>query len=121
MNKSKLTNCNGGKRKMAYEIVTKLKCITNEMLDDKGYVRLTVGETYDSAYCNSTTNSVTFGVYDDEGYLGSFSERYFTIEETKTRENLGWEIECQDCYKKVSIKQLEENDYKCPRCDQKFK
>jgi hypothetical protein len=106
---------------MAYEVVKKLRCITNEMLDGKGYVFLTVGEVYDSAYSNSAPHSEMFGVYDDEGYLGSFSKRYFTIEETDIRKDNGWEIECKDCYMKVSVKQLEQNNYKCPRCGQEFK
>jgi DNA-directed RNA polymerase subunit RPC12/RpoP len=106
---------------VAYEIVKKLECITNEMLDNVELVKLTIGEIYDSAYCNSTIHSESFGVYDDKGELYDFDKRYFKVFETDVRENTGWTIECKDCFKEIPINVLIENNYKCPRCGQEFK
>lgn len=106
---------------MAYEIVKKLECITNKTLDGKEIVNLTIGEIYDSAYSNSTPNSEVFGVFNDEGILQEFSKRFFKIKEIITRENTGWKIECKDCCKNITLNELIENNYRCPRCNQEFK
>ena len=105
---------------MAYQIVKTLKCITNKELDNKGIVELTVGNIYDSAYSNSTIDSDVFGVYNDSGLLTEFNKKYFKVYETNTRVDNGWEITCNDCFKTSSIKDLIKNNYKCPKCGQKF-
>lgn len=105
---------------MAYEIVKTLKCIDNKLSDNVRKANLTIGEIYDSAFANSPPDSDSFGVYDDNGELYSFNKRYFEIASTANRENTGWNIQCDDCGKKVSIKELIENNYKCPICNQEF-
>lgn len=106
---------------MAYEVVKELKCIKNERKDEKGYVLLTVGEIYESACSNSTINSNSFMVFDDEGDLYSFSKEYFEIIKTETIENTGWTIKCRDCCKEFSLEELIKNNNICSKCGQIFK
>ncbi|GCD11744.1 hypothetical protein [Clostridium tagluense] len=105
---------------MAYEIVKRLKCITNKKLNNEGLVVLTVGEIYDSAYSNSTPSSESFGAFNDDGELQNFNKRYFEVYDIYIKENTGWEIKCNDCYRGLSVKDLIKNNYKCPRCGQVF-
>ena len=105
---------------MAFEVVKKLKCITNERKDGRGYVLLTVGEIYESACANSAVDSEHFMVFDDEGNLYNFNKDYFEVVITETVENTGWIIKCKDCCKEMSIEEIFKNDKICPRCGQKF-
>lgn len=105
---------------MGYTIVKTLRCITNELLDDKGYVKLTVGDIYDSVYCNSTPTSNVFGAFNDEGDLQQYDKRYFEVVTTNIKENTGWEIKCKDCYTEIPLNILIKNNFKCHKCGQKF-
>lgn len=103
---------------MAFEVVKELECITNVNSEGE-LVDLTVGELYESIYVNSTPNSKCFGVFCDEGLLTEFDSRYFKVVSTQKRENIGWQIQCRDCFKEVSLEDIIKSN-KCPSCGQQF-
>lgn len=105
---------------MAYVIVKTLKCITNKKLDNDETVNLTIGRIYQSTYSNSTPESKSFGLFDDNGTFTEFNKRFFKVYETYTRNDTGWEIHCKDCRTELNIEDIKKNDYKCPKCGQAF-